>query len=67
MKAFLIINVIALIAATMAAVILIGDLGSGLFIIGIVTLMLVSGSLSAWLWYKRGKIYEERGESGPDG
>ncbi len=35
-------------------------------ILGALTVMIVSGSLSAYLWYKRGKIYEERGQSGPD-
>ncbi len=67
MRTFLIINVIGFAAALLAALILVGDVQSGLFVLGVVLLVLVSGSLSAWLWFKRGKIYEERGESGPDG
>ena len=67
MRTFLIINIIVFAAALLAALILVGDAQSGLFVFGVVLLILVSGSLSAWLWFKRGKIYEERGESGPDG
>ena len=67
MRTFLILNLIVFAAALLAALILVGDAQSGLFVFGVVLLILVSGSLSAWLWFKRGKIYEERGESGPDG
>lgn len=67
MRTFLITNIIVFAAALLAALILVGDAQSGLFVFGVVLLILVSGSLSAWLWFKRGKIYEERGESGPDG
>lgn len=28
--------------------------------------LIASGSWTAYLYYKRGKVYEERGESGPD-
>jgi len=67
MRTFLIINVIGFAAALLAALILVSDAQWRQIIIGVVLLILVSGSLSAWLWFKRGKIYEERGESGPDG
>ncbi|GJL93360.1 hypothetical protein [Hyphococcus sp.] len=44
-----------------------GEFGlAALMVLGFLTVVIVSGSLSAYLWYKRGKVYEERGESGPD-
>ncbi len=32
-----------------------------------VLVILVSGGLTAYLYFKRGKVYEKRGESGPGG
>lgn len=35
--------------------------------VAITAAIIISGALTSYLWFKRGKIYEERGESGPDG
>ncbi len=56
---------------TLASIFLLaGDIGDLRFaaigVLGILAVMLISGSLTAYFWYLRGKVYEERGQSGPD-
>lgn len=65
MRNLIVINLIAL-GVVMIALFAMLDLQTFLIALAIVAVMVASGSLTAYLWFKRGKVYEERGESGPD-
>ena len=67
MKALLIVNLIVLAIGLLAILVLIGDTQMSLTVLGMAGLIVGSGALSAYLWHERGKVYEARGEEGPDG
>ncbi len=66
MKTLIAINALIFVAILISALFLTDDkfIRAGL-VVG-VAVCFISGALTSWLWYKRGKIYEARGQSGPD-
>jgi len=65
-KTLIIINLVVL-GAVVVALFLILDRATFLIFMAATVVLIASGSLTAYYWYQRGKVYEKRGESGPDG
>lgn len=66
MKPLIVINALIFGAILVGALFLADDKVIRIGLAAGIAVCFISGALTSWLWYKRGKIYEERGQSGPD-
>lgn len=66
MRLLITIHVVVLIGVFLMALIMVDNKGMVLAIGAGAIFIAISGGLSAYFYYKRGKVYEKRGKSGPD-
>lgn len=66
MRMIIFLNVVIFIAMLAGLIVISGDHETGLIVLAVVIALLASGSLTAYLWFVRGRVYYRRGESGPD-
>ena len=66
MKVLLAVNLFLLAMVAAILFVLIDDSRDSAVVLAITVGIAGSGALTAWLLFKRGKVYEKRGESGPD-
>ncbi len=61
------IHVIVIVAILIGWTLMTYDPPASLLVTAVTLAIVVSGGLTAYFYYKRGQVYEKRGESGPDG
>lgn len=66
LRMLIILHVAAFLAALMLGLYVTGAVGYVLIVAGVAAVIGISGGLAAYFHYRRGKIYEKRGKSGPD-